>query len=198
MNAIPALLAAMLAGCSAVAPPATRPATQPETRPATLPATRPDDHLLGQTFLWPYNFLTGRAWEAQGMTPAQIAAVLARRLPPVDAANGDQPAVEVLGRAAGRAVLWVPAPTEKAPILPVTYRELVGDKPPPTVGELLQGLTTGLSEFGGLNAVLQVGRQPRETDPLDDHDIYDKACLIYAAYVTQQYIAIVALPADNH
>ena len=166
------------------------------TRPASGPINPPGDGLVGQVFVWPNNFLSGRPWEGQSMGRAELREVLDRRLPPVDAANGELPVLEVVSQIAGRRVVWVPAADEST-VYRVTYREMFGEASPPTVGQFLHGLTTTLSEFGGPRGISTVGRRPTTPGAPGDAEERDRPYLIYTAYLTREYLAIVALPTEG-
>jgi hypothetical protein len=167
--------------------------------PSRPPTTRPvkpvewSRDLVKQTFLWPHNFLSGSHWEGQGLDHREITAVLEQRLPGVDKNNAERPAFEVVAEATNRRIVWIPAEAAEDRTRHLRYWEAVGESGPTTVGELFLGLLTFISEAGGPRGVSVVGRRKGSDDADADANPY----LIYTLYVTKDYIAIVALPADG-
>jgi hypothetical protein len=167
-----------------------------DRRPATRPV-RPTEwsrDLVKQTFLWPLNFLSGAHWEGQALEHREIIKVLEQKLPAVDKENADQPLFEVVAKVTNRRIVWIPAQSEEERGRQPTYGEAIsGEASRVTVGQLFGGLLTVMSEAGGPSGVSVIGRRKG----VDDEGPDDGPYLIYSLYVTKEYIAIVALPADR-
>jgi hypothetical protein len=172
-----------------------RVAGQEDRPPApTRPPMDWSQRLVKQTFLWPHNFLSGSVWAGQGLDHLEIMKVLDQRLPSVDAENADKPVLDVIAKTTGRTVVLIPAPSEEQKGRLPTYREALsaGGKPG-TVGELFSGMLTMMSEAGGPDRVSMIGQRKPDNGAL----LLDRPYLIYTLYITREYIAIVALPADG-
>lgn len=162
------------------------------TRPARVRDWSRD--LVKQTFLWPHNFLSGSHWQGQGLDHREIISVLQLQLPEVTEENGEKPLFEVVATVTNRRIILIPAPSEEEKGPMPSYREAMSrEAKPATVGELFRGIVTVMSEAGGPRGVSVVGGRKGT----NDEEAHEEPYLIYSLYVTKEYIAIIALPADG-
>jgi len=160
--------------------------------PATTKPADLANHLRTAELLWPHNYLSGELWVDQGQNRDEIKKVLELLLPKVTDENRNTPILEVLSKTTSRAVIWIPALSdEQEKRMTRPYGEFIGDRDGKvTVFAVLKGMITSITEGGGPDAITVIGELPKNRD---DHRPY----LIYTAYVTKSYVAIVALPTDE-